>query len=134
MGEHVAEHGKEYPPPKTAEERRQQRNMWLGLIGPPVIFLINLQVAYMLVDWCCLNNSRLPLHLAPLMFLIICVGCGILANSERLRMERAGSTEGERTYDRTHFMLVMGATVAILCTIGIAGQWLATFILDPCQP
>lgn len=100
--------------------------LWFATMGPPVAFMLNLEISYAIVEWACASGATICLHLVPLIFLIIC-GLAFLA-------ARRGRVEGEaiRITQRRELMSKVGSWGAGLFGLAILAQWIATFFIDPC--
>jgi hypothetical protein len=109
------------------------RALAIGLLLPPLAFLLNLESAYALVPTACHAGNVLPVHLVHLVCLALAVFGGVTAlrcwrSSGRVWPGGAGGRLG-----RTQFLSGVGMLIALLFTLVIVAQWIPSFILDPCQ-
>jgi hypothetical protein len=109
------------------------RALWIGVLLPPIAFLLNLEAAYALVPAACSSRNLLLIHLVHLVGLALAVFGGLTA----LRSwRRNGSTwpggEGG-PLSRTRFMSGLGMFLSLQFGLVIVAQWIPSFILDPCQ-
>ena len=123
------------PLPRT-ERLREPRGiaaLYLAFLGPPIIWAFGLNVQYSLVRVACATESNLWLHLVSLATLALVLGCGVVARREWRNAGGRWPGEGGGTIPRSEFMAVMGLLSSGLFALGIAAQWLASFILHPCM-
>jgi hypothetical protein len=111
---------------------RDRRIAWIGLLLPPSIVLVSMQVNYMLIDWACINNGRGVLYFSELPFVLISLWGTVLANNLRQRSKRRVDNKLTQSQDRMYFMAVMGVLLGLLATLTILLQWIANIVIDPC--
>jgi hypothetical protein len=112
---------------------RDRRNAWVGLLLPPTIVLVSMQVNYMLVDWACINNARGVLYFSELPFVLISIWGTLLANGLRQRAKQRLQNKLVQSQDRMSFMALMGTLIGLLATLTILLQWIANIVIDPCM-
>jgi hypothetical protein len=109
------------------------RALWIGLLLPPIAFLLSLEVAYALVPAACSSRNELPVHLVHFICLVLALVGGLTA----WRMWRAtGATwSGEEggPLARSRFMAGVGVFTSIMFALVIVAMWIPSFMLDPCQ-
>lgn len=105
--------------------------LWSVVLGPPILLLANLQLAYMMVPWACVRGVRWPLHIVPPVMLLLAAGVAMLAWRV---WRRAGEDDhGASPAARTRFMATVGLLGVALFTLAILAQWIPIFVLGPCQ-
>ncbi|HET6836606.1 MAG TPA: hypothetical protein VFH24_01120 [Gemmatimonadales bacterium] len=113
--------------------KRIIRTLWIGLLVPPVAFLLNLEAAYALVPTACSEGTAALVHLVHLISLLLAVFGGVVAWRA---WQQSGATwpggAGGRV-SRTQFLAGLGALMGLLFIVVILAQWMPSFILDPCQ-
>jgi hypothetical protein len=117
------------------EQRSRAREilaLWAGLLGAPVLWLIQFQFNYSLVTWGCRNQTLWPLHTASATFMLLSLGALLLAWHN---WNKAGgkwpSEEGGRP-GLVQFMGSVGVLVSAMFTVLIFAQAIPSFLLDPC--
>src|SRR3954463_14867174 len=96
---------------------------WIGMVGPPVVWLVNFEVIYAGVLPACANKSKVALLLSSLVSLGLIAGCAYLSRRELTTAP---------LHHARHFMARVGLmTAAVFALIGIA-QVIAILIYDPC--
>ena len=107
--------------------------LWFGLLAPPLAFLLNLQLSYVLVWQACLTGHHGVLHLVPLGALLLALGGGVSAwyNWRRTREAQSNTTAG--MLPRSRFMAETGLLSSGLFILVIVAQWLPNLLLSPCQ-
>jgi hypothetical protein len=109
------------------------RALWIGLLLPPIAFLLSLEVAYALVPGACSSRNELPVHLVHFICLVLALVGGLTA----WRMWRAtGATWSDEEggpLARSRFMAGVGVFTGIMFALVIVAMWIPSFMLDPCQ-
>ena len=124
---------------------------WYGVVGGPLLGLLNQQVVYMLAIWACAGHGSVPLHLVS----ALCALGAALATwtswSELRRIrhdpraeprrERPHGPYGdedlaglyeERVVGRVRFMAGLGVLSGTLSVLWIVAMWVAVGLLLPC--
>ena len=107
--------------------------LWFSILAPPLAFLLNLQLSYVLVSQACVTGRHLLLHLVPVGTLLLAVSGGVSAWYNWRRTGHAGSTEAAGVLPRSRFMAATGLLTSGLFILVIVAQWLPNFLLHPCQ-
>lgn len=111
----------------------RQVALWTEFLGPPVLWLIQFQVRYSLVPWCCAHGnesllwllSGVSLALAAVLVLMSWVSWKRTIPSEFAQE----ATVGQR---RARFMAMMGLMTSTLFFLVIATQAIPVFFVNPC--
>lgn len=113
-------------------DRSGRRLVWAGLLVAPAAWLLNLELAYLLVSAACSGRTTFPLHVVSFVALIIAAGGGVLAwrSWSRLGREWPGDDGGWRAAGR--LVAVLGAMLSALIILVIVAQWIPVLFLDPC--
>ena len=97
--------------------------VWLGMLGPAVVWLVNFEIIYAGVLSACEAKSKIVLFLCCLVCLAFIAGCAWLSMRER-------STEPD--HQARTFMAQIGLMSAALFVLVTIAQTIALFIMDPC--
>ncbi len=97
---------------------------WLGMLGPPTIWLTNFEIIYARVLPACAIKSNIWLITSSLVCLALTAGCGFLA----LRESGAGEQNKAR-----RFMSHVGLMSASLFALVTIAQVIAMLLMDPCS-
>lgn len=109
--------------------------VWLGLLVPPTAWFIALNACYFMVAWACDHTAgRVWLHLVCLAMLAATVAAGFGARGLWRDLGRRWPAPTADPLDRARFLAAVGGFAAALFSFAIVLQWLATLILDPCEP
>lgn len=111
------------------------RAIWFALLAPPVAWFAALTAGYFMVSWACGSAmGTAVLHSTLLACLLLGVAGALVA--ARAWRRGGGDWPGEspdpRT--RTRFLTVIAGLGGILFSVAILWFWLATVVLDPCEP
>src|SRR3982750_17615 len=104
---------------KSADEK-EDLYAWIGMLGPPSLWLIDFQIIYARVMPACASGTKIGLLISSIIFLALIIACGFLAFSEL-------DATGARKF-MAHVGLMSTATFALV-TIA---QTIATLMIDAC--
>lgn len=118
---------------RAPTRRRELLAIWAGVLGPGLIFLIHLQVGYMLVPVDCERDTRLLAHAASVVGILLAAGLGLLAlRTWRQRGERWPDASAS-IVSRDRFLGAVGCLLAGLTILTLVAQWIPVFFIDPCR-
>lgn len=106
--------------------------LWSGVLTGPILFLVLLQVNYLLTMWSCSAGARWPLHLATLIALAVTVLAGVRSYGMWDRAGREWSDNAGGGRARTRFLSSLGVLTSSLFATVILAQWLMVMLMDPC--
>jgi hypothetical protein len=107
--------------------------LWAGILGPPVVFLVDLTLSYALAYWACSSGHRVVLDLVTLCALAIVFLCGW--NAWRLLEGSPGADpQGGHRGDRTRFMAQVGLLTSALFTLAVLAFAVPRLVIGPCYP
>ena len=118
---------------KTEQPCWSNSLLWLGMLGPAALWLIYLEVAYLLVHLARKTGNHVPLHVASVAFLLVTLVLGLIAWAQWRRVPRASNQFDERTVARAKFMGLLGILSTVEFTLIIVGSWIAMFFINPSQ-
>lgn len=104
---------------KSGDEKRDFY-VWLGMLGPPVLWLTNFEIIYARVMPACASGTKIGLLISSIIFLALTVGCGFLAFGEL-------GANGARK-----FMAQVGLMTTGLFAVITVAQTIATLVMDAC--
>jgi uncharacterized membrane protein len=109
----------------VAKEKDEKADVyaWLGMLGPPVVWIVNFEIIYAGVLAACANKSKTALLLSCLVSLALIAGCAVLSRRE---------LTAEPKHEARRFMArvgLMSATIFALITIA---QLIGIVVMDPC--
>jgi hypothetical protein len=112
---------------------RQLLALWFGVLGPPVLWLIHLQVNYITVPLACRRDAPVIVHGVTVAAIMMVAATGLLAlrNWRHAGREWPDSSAGIVSQDR--FLAAVGLLCSALIIMALVAQWLPTFFLDPCR-
>ncbi len=105
-------------------DTREDFYAWLGMLGPPTIWLTNFEIIYARVLPACAIKSNIWLIIASLVTLALIAGCGFLATRE---LAETGENKTRR------FMAQVGIMSASLFALVTVAQIIAMLLMDPCS-
>jgi hypothetical protein len=102
--------------------------LFYGMLGPPLLTLLNLELGYALAPVACVTGSTLSMNLstAILLALVILAGVGAAMHLRRNWIE-------DTVLSRPGFMAILGVLESTLFSAVIIAQWLPHAFLSACQ-
>jgi hypothetical protein len=105
-------------------------SLWLGLLGAPAAWLLQLQTNFALVPWARAAGTVTPLHVASGILLVCAIAAGITA-FRALQKERREQRDGHPAAQCRLFMATLGVMISVLfCTL-MAWSWIALGRIPP---
>jgi hypothetical protein len=102
--------------------------LFYGMLGPPLLTLLNLEVSYALAPVACKAGSALAMHISTAIILALVILAGVGA-AMRLRRNWIEDT----VLSRPGFMAMLGILESTLFSTVIIAQWLPHAFLSACQ-
>ena len=102
--------------------------LWVGILGPPVLWLTQFEIVYSLVLPVCVAHSRILLALISIAFAAAIIACGVIAWNGRASV----ADSPYRIKCVHHFMAVLSVMSISLVLLLMIAQVLATAIHSPC--
>ncbi|HET9983900.1 MAG TPA: hypothetical protein VFQ38_09950 [Longimicrobiales bacterium] len=117
----------------TFLRRTGSAGLWFAVFGAPLAWFVALVVAYALPAWACAAGRRWPLHAVYVVALVVCGGA--LLSARRIRRTTGDTEPGEAggPLERTRFLAALGILASTLFGLVTLAQWIATFVIGPCQ-
>jgi hypothetical protein len=109
-----------------------EAGLWAGLIGPPVIWLLQFQLRYSLVPWCCASGKLAPLWILSGAAVVATVAFGLISSWCWTLRRHTSPDAGERER-RQRFMALLGLMTGVLFLLLNVAQAIPTLFLNPCE-
>jgi hypothetical protein len=106
---------------------------WAGNLLAPIAFLLELEIAYMLVPRACRAGTLLPVHLAHAGAFVLALTGVAIAWRQWRRWSDDWPEEGGSPESRSRFMATMALLTSSAFTLVILALWLPSLVLHPCQ-
>lgn len=120
--------------PSAAEENVPgPGRLWLDLLGPPALWLVQFQLNYMLVPWACVSGHAGVLRVIALISVATAITLGGVAWHD---WRKAGATWPGTAGDvpaRQRFLATLGLLSGGLFLLVIIAQGLTQLFIDPCR-
>jgi hypothetical protein len=116
---------REHPPASDA-------TLWTSVLGGPLVFLLNLQVNYVMVDWACNTGNDWALHVVHFVTLLVAAGAALLGLT--LLRRTSGDPPGDAggSDARSRLLATVGALSGSLFALSILAQWITVMVLGTC--
>jgi hypothetical protein len=105
---------------------------WIGVLAPPIAWLLNLEFGYSLAHAACHGSGMLPLHAATMAALAVAAVGGAVS---LVVWRRSGSDWPADTVgpaERAKLFATLGLGGAAFFVMLILTQWIPAFIFNPC--
>lgn len=105
---------------------------WFALGLAPAAYAVHLQIGYVLIPWACSTGQHLWLHVVGVASVVLAL-YGTLLGFRVARRSDDAAHDGGGAVPRTRFLGDVALGVSALLTLILLAQWLASFVLSPCQ-
>ena len=106
--------------------------LWVSVLTGPLVFLLNLQINYVMVDWACNTGNDWSLHVVHLVCLVVSAAAGFLGFSMWRRIGAKWPDPGAGSVSRSRLLAMLGALGGTLFAISIFAQWITVMVLGTC--
>jgi heme/copper-type cytochrome/quinol oxidase subunit 2 len=107
--------------------------LWLGVLGPPLIYLFDLQASYTLANRACSSGSHALYALTTAAAALLVSGIGIMSWTHLQSLSGYATMEGAREPDRNRFLALGGVAFSAGFLLLILGNFVPKFILGVCD-
>ena len=127
--------GKHWPidPHAERETEGDATALWIGLLGPPTVFLAHLLAGYALAAHACRQNDALSLHIASVIAIALTLGLGLLSLRGWRRHGREWPDASASVATRDRFLSLMGIAITATVVLTLLAQWIPVFFIEPCR-
>ena len=105
--------------------------LWIGVLGGPLVWAGDLQVAYWLVYHACHTNNMVPLYIETLLVLALCAVPFVIA-WRMFQQFPAADRKGGRPDDRAHFLAMAGMGLSVMFFVVLLAAAVPRLVLTPC--
>jgi hypothetical protein len=102
--------------------------LWLGIVGPPVLWLTQFEIIYALVLPVCVAHRVIVLALISMVFAAAIIVCGIIGWNARQPV----ANSPPRIKGARYFMAVLSLMSMSLFLLVVIAQFIATMMNSPC--
>jgi len=106
--------------------------LWTTVLSGPLVFLLNLQVNYVMVDWACNTGNDWSLHVVHLVSLVLTAAGGLLGLALWRRIGESWPDPGAGSVSRSRLLAALGALGGALFAVSILAQWITVMVLGTC--
>jgi hypothetical protein len=115
-----------------ARGARGQGTVWFTFLAGPFAWLFHLLGSYLLVPYACEYGLTILIHVTSLLALALAAAGGAVGLTTWRRMGQTLQLEAGGPVGRSRFMAACGVANAIGFGLVIIGQWIPTFLMNPC--
>ena len=102
--------------------------LWLGILGPPMLWLTQFQAIYMLVFPACGQHRNAVIIITSLLFGLAIAACGLIGWNNRVPVAESP----QRVKKTRHFMAVLSILSMSMFLIVLIAQIIAALMIAPC--
>ena len=106
--------------------------LWTSVLGGPFLFLLNLEVNYVMVDWACNTGNDWALHVAHFVSLVLSAACALLGLMLLRRVQRTGAETDRAAVARSRLLATLGILSGSLFAVSVVAQWIGVMVLGTC--
>jgi len=106
--------------------------LWTSVLTGPVVFLVNMEVNYIMTDWTCESGTTWVLHLAHAIALVIVIAGGLLGLSLWRRVGRQWPDPGGDSVSRSRMLAAVGTLGCALFAVCVLAEWIGVMVLGSC--
>ena len=106
--------------------------LWTSVLGGPFVFLLNLEVSYVMVDWACAMGNDWALHIVHLVALLLSAGSGLLGLTLLRRSGGGPPDSAGGSAARSRLLAIVGILGGALFAVSILAQWITVMVLGTC--
>ena len=106
--------------------------LWTSVLSGPLVFLLNLEVSYVMVDWACNASSEWALHLVHLVSLAAVVAGTLLGAALWRRVGRTWPDSDGTSDSRSRLLAALGTLGGVTFAVSIVAQWITVMVLGAC--
>lgn len=106
--------------------------LWTSTLSGPLVFLLNLEVSYVMVDWACNSGNEWALHLVHLVSLAAVVAGTLLGAALWRRVGRSWPDPDGSSDSRSRLLAALGTLGGVAFAISIVAQWITVMVLGAC--
>jgi hypothetical protein len=107
--------------------------LWAGVLGPPLIWLLHLEVNYIVVPLACRTDSLAIVHGITVAAIVAASLTGLVSLRSWRRAGRQWPDSSGSAVSQERFLATVGLLVTALIVCALMAQWLPVFFLDPCR-
>lgn len=106
--------------------------LWTSTLSGPLVFLLNLEVSYVMVDWACNSGNEWALHLVHLVSLAAVVAGTLLGAALWRRVGRSWPDSDGSSDSRSRLLAALGTLGGVAFAVSIVAQWITVMVLGAC--
>lgn len=107
--------------------------LWIGVLLPPLIWAIQMQLIYWAVRGACVRESNIRLYSVTTVALLLIVGSGMCAWFGSGRSRGREQAEWGAVISNSRFMFALGILSCAVFFLAVIAQGVALTIFNPCQ-
>jgi hypothetical protein len=106
--------------------------LWASVLSGPVVFLLNLETSYVMVDWACNTGNEWALHVAHLVSLVLVLAGTLLGVALWRRAGGQWPDTGGGPDSRARLLAALGTLGGVTFAVSIVAQWIPVIVLGAC--
>jgi hypothetical protein len=106
--------------------------LWTSVLSGPVVFLVNLQINYVMVDWACNTGNEWALHVVHLAALLVVMAGTLLGIVLWRRVGGGWPDPRGGSASRSRLLAALGTLGGLTFGVSILAQWVTVMVLGTC--
>ena len=106
--------------------------LWTSVLSGPVVFLLNLEICYVMVDWACNTGQEWALHVVHLVSLAAVVAGTLLGAALWRRVGRSWPDPDGGADSRSRLLAALGTLGGVAFAVSIVAQWIPVVAAGAC--
>jgi hypothetical protein len=106
--------------------------LWTSVLGGPFVFLLNLEVNYVMVDWACNTGNDWALHVVHFVSFVLSAACALLGLTLLRRVKRDEPDGAGGSDARSRLLATLGVLSGALFAVSVFAQWIGVMVLGTC--
>ena len=116
-----------------ASDARENAALWIAVLGSAVVWFVQMQTSYSLLNWTCSIQRNWPLHVASAFFLVLGAVPGVIGWKLWRRNADSVTERKSAGAGRRRFMAMLGMMLTAIFLLLIFAQAIPSFFFDPCM-
>lgn len=108
-------------------------SQWAGVLTGPIVWLLQLQLSYSMVQTACETGRKWPLHLVSLIALLLVAAAAAVSWRVWKRLPEGSTEEGSPQESRSRFMALCGLVTSALFALVIVATEIPNWVLHACD-
>jgi hypothetical protein len=107
--------------------------LWIGVLLPPIIWALQMQINYWAVRGACARGGNIRLYSVTSIALVMIIFSGFFAWFGERRSNAGGKVEWGTFVSSSRFMFALALLICAVFFMAVLAQGIAAIVIHPCQ-